>query len=150
VTALETVASRSGLRAQHGPALRFYVVFTTPDWTRVALRAASGLARDLGARLSLLLPQIVPYPLPLECPPVQAEFTSQAVEDLIGDTEVETAVSVCLCRDRNEAVRAILPAASVVLMGVSRQLWRNRERSLARLLRADGHHTILIEGSRTS
>jgi hypothetical protein len=131
------------------PRLRLYILFTNSAATRKALQAANELAREIGACLALVLPQIVPYPLPLESPPVSAEFSGRALAELLEGIEAETSASVCLCRDRNEAVRAILPPDSVVLMGVSRpRWWANRERSLIRLLRRDGHHTLLIEANR--
>jgi len=42
------------------PHLEVYVVFTTPERTRTALQVANELARGLGAKLTLLVAQIVP------------------------------------------------------------------------------------------
>ena len=45
------------------------VVFTNVESTLTALRKAGELAGSLGSGITLLAPQVVPYPLPLESPP---------------------------------------------------------------------------------
>ena len=126
------------------PQLDVYVVYTTPERTKVALRVANGLARGLGARLTLLVAQIVQYPLPLDRPPVQADFTERALSELASGQDVDTNVKVYLCRDRDETVRHELTAESVVLIGSGAQWWHRAERRLAARLRHDGHHVILV------
>ena len=42
------------------------VVFTSVEWPLAALKEAGNLANSLGARIKLVVPQVVPYPLPLE------------------------------------------------------------------------------------
>ena len=44
------------------------VVFTTTAATVAALRTAGALARQLDACIRMLVPQVVPYPLPLQSP----------------------------------------------------------------------------------
>ena len=46
--------------------LNIAVVFTSVQATLVALKEAGSLANSLGARITLVVPQLVPYPLPLE------------------------------------------------------------------------------------
>ena len=50
--------------------LEISVVFTSVESTLAALRHAGVLAHRLAGRITLLVPQIVPYPLPLTSPPV--------------------------------------------------------------------------------
>src|SRR5260370_449279 len=50
--------------------LEVAVVFTSAAPTIAALRKAGALADRLNARITLVVPQIVPYPLPLESSPV--------------------------------------------------------------------------------
>jgi len=45
--------------------LNVSVIFTSVGATISALKRAGSLAQSLGARITLLVPQIMPYPLPL-------------------------------------------------------------------------------------
>jgi hypothetical protein len=51
-----------------GQGLSIAVVLTSVESTLSALKEAGALASSLGARITLLVPQVVPYPLPLETP----------------------------------------------------------------------------------
>ena len=78
------------------------------------------MARGLGARITLMVAQVVPYPLPLAAPDVPVEFTERLLESIApGDTTVE----IYLCRDRNETIRRALPPDSVVIVGARK--WRD-------------------------
>jgi len=126
--------------------LHFHVIFTGLKETEISLRVAGELAHGLGGRLTLLVPEIVPYPLPLDCPPVQPDFTEQVLTRLVAAQEVETHVQVLLCRDRNQAIRQTLGPDSIVVIGIRKLWWNYRERFLASRLRLDGHHVIFLEG----
>ena len=130
-----------------GPKLNVHVVFTNAEGTRTALRVAGKLARDLGARITVLVARVVPYPLPLERPPVAIEFTEQALLRMVSEEEVETAIEVRLCRDSEETIREALAPESVVVMSGRRRWWPIRERMLAWRLRRDGHHVIYADSS---
>src|SRR3954465_9359762 len=83
----------------NGPGLRLYVIYTGPRTTRASLKSAGVLARDLGARLELLVARVVPYPLPLDRPSVNG-FTEASLDALAADCGVELDVRILLCRDR--------------------------------------------------
>ena len=53
------------------------VVFTSFDATIAALKMAGALASGLSAHITLVVAQAVPYPLPLEDPPVRSQATVQ-------------------------------------------------------------------------
>jgi len=131
-----------------GASLQLYVVFTNLAATRRALQIANSLAYDLGARLTLLVAQVVPYPLPLECPAVCIGFTEQILSELASQVEADITVNLYLCRDRNEAIREALRPGSIVVIGSRKRWWPNKERILARLLRRDGHNVVVIEANR--
>src|ERR1019366_1427237 len=57
--------------------LNIEVVFTSVEATLAALKEAATLATSLGARITLLVPQVVPYPLPLQSSPVLAVFNDR-------------------------------------------------------------------------
>src|SRR5437667_12655957 len=77
-------------------ALEVNVIFTTVEETLPALRAAGELAHGLNATIKLLVAQVVPYPLPLDCPPVQSDFTARRFRTIVGRQRVETRVQVNL------------------------------------------------------
>ena len=60
--------------------LNIAVVFTSIEATLGALKEAGTLAGSLGGRITLLVPQVVPYPLPLESPPVLLVFNEGVFE----------------------------------------------------------------------
>ena len=127
------------------PNLQLYVIFTNPSGTRRALCAASHLARDLDTRLVLLAAQVVPYPLPLDDPPVSREFTDRILTQLASEQETDIAVKLYLCRDRVETIRRALGPDSLVVLGTRTRWWPGREQMLARLLKRDGHKVIYAD-----
>lgn len=84
--------------------LEILVVFTTVDATLMALKEAGALAKARGARITVVVPQVVPYPLPLTSPPVLVDFTERRLRVIAEDCKVETRVSIYLCRDAQEAL----------------------------------------------
>ncbi len=133
----------TGAAAQPGrPRLWVHVVFTDPDGARAALSAAVDLARELDAHIVLLAPKVVPYPLPLEEPPVSSETTDERIAELVRGQEAEILVKVLLCRDAEIAIREALGPQSLVVIG-GRSGWSlRRDPALARILRRDGHEVV--------
>ncbi len=128
--------------------LQIYVIFTEYARTGYALEAASLMAEDLGATLTLLAAQVVPYPLPLEDPPVAPEFSERRLAAMAGRQSPAAEVRLLFCRDRGDTIRKALAPRSLVVIGEAGP-WRSREeRGLARLLRRDGHEVILLRMSR--
>lgn len=119
------------------------MVFTDVGATKVAIKTATDLARDLNARLVLLVAKIVPWPLPLEQPPVSGEFTERVLSELAGEQKADITARVYLCRDRDPTIRHVLEPGSLVVIGSSKRWWPHRAPPLARLLKRDGHDVIL-------
>ena len=136
-----------GSAPERDPNLQLYVIFTNQEGTKGALKAANCLANDLDTRVVILVPQVVPYPLSLEHPPVAAEFTERALSQLAREQELEVTIKIYLCRDRNETIRHALTPDSLVVIGTQKRWWPNRDRMLARLLKRDGHKVILVDVS---
>ena len=133
------------------PKLSLSVIFTTPPATRATLAEAVEFARELGAQITILVAQVVPYPLPLECPPVATEFTGRLLRSIAAEQTVETSVEIYLCRDRRETIRqALKPESAVVLGGRKRWWWPTPEQRLAAALRRDGHRVVFVDPSRPS
>jgi hypothetical protein len=136
---LVPAAGRPGL-------LEVAVVFTSVEATLAALRHAGGLAHRLAGRITLLVPQIVPYPLPLESPPVLIDWNERRFRTIAETSPVDTTVRLYLCRDRDETLQNALERRSLVVVGGPRRWWRfTSERRLARRLRRAGHEVVFIE-----
>jgi len=133
--------------ATHEPKsrLNIAVIFTSIDATLAALRQAGNLANKLGARISLLVPQIVPYPLPLTSPPVLLDWNERRFHVIAEGNSVETSVRLYLCRDRVDTVKSVLSPHSLVVIGGRKRWWPTSEKALARKLRRVGHEVIFVE-----
>lgn len=126
---------------RHAPAegakIALHIIFDGMPRTGSLLDAVARFARQLDAHVTVLVPQVVPYPLPLEQPPVSIAFTEEKLAALPANVEIY------LCRDRCEAILSALPQDSLVAM--SRVRWWHREaRRLARLLRQNGHRIVFL------
>ncbi len=136
------------VREPYAPAtLDLQVIFTNVAGTRAVLAAATQYARGLGAQITILDAQVVPYPLPLDRPPVPVEFTERTLRTLALEQTVATAVELYLCRDRNETIRQVLKPESVVVMPARKFWWPTAQTHLAKLLRRDGHRVIFATQS---
>jgi hypothetical protein len=123
--------------------LNLRVIFTDFSNTAAALAKAGSLARGLGARITLVVAQVVPYPLPLNLPDVPVEFTERTLQQLAtGDTDIQ----ILLCRDREDAIRRALPPDCLVIIGMRQCRWwlSCRERSFAGRLRRDGLRVLVV------
>lgn len=149
--ALERTLSPATGRPEQPPAgeaesrLNIAVVFTSVESTLVALKKAGALASRLSARITLLVPQVVPHPLPLTSPPVLLDFNERRFRIIAGQSPVETTVRLYLCRDRWETLARALRPGSVVVVGGRKRWWPTKEKRLALRLRRAGHEVILTE-----
>ena len=125
--------------------LKITVVYTGEPATRAAMERAALLAGDLCARLTLIYPQIVPYPRPVTSPTVPAEFVEERLRSIASQVPVDTEIRICLCRDREDALTAELRPQSVVVLGGPKRWWPTAEKSLAKKLRRAGHRVIFTE-----
>jgi len=123
--------------------LNLSVVFTSVEATLAALQEAGNLASSLGARITLLVPQVVPYPLPLETPPVMTEFNERRFRVIASHSLVETNVHIYLCRDKIKMLTSVLKPRSIVVLGGRRRWWwPTADEVLAGQLRRIGHEVI--------
>jgi hypothetical protein len=125
------------------------VVFTSVNATLEALKQAGELlghqAASLGGRITLIVPQIVPYPMPLASPPVLVDFNERRLRVIAGNCRVETRVSIYLCRDALETLRSVLKPRSLVIVGSRKRWWPTAEKRLAAKLRHFGHEVVVTE-----
>jgi len=125
--------------------LNIAVIFTAVESTLAALKHAGVLASNLGACISLVVPQVVPYPLPLNNAPIPPGFNERRFSVIAGQSRVETKVAVYLCRDRMETLKSVLKPHSLVVVGGRRTWWPSSEKRLAAGLRRAGHEVIFSE-----
>jgi hypothetical protein len=129
--------------------LNVSVVFTSVDATLGALKEAGRLlgnqASSLRGRITLIVPQIVPYPLPLTSPPVLVDFNERRLRVIANNSRVETQVSIYLCRNRLETLKSVLKPHSVVVVGSRKRWWPTAEKRLAVQLRRAGHEVVVTE-----
>jgi hypothetical protein len=129
------------------PAQKLDVQFVLTDLklAKTALERVHQYAIGLEARVTILAAQVVPYPLPLEKPPVQASILQQRLRALAAEQSMEISVEIFLCRERVETFRrALSPESVVIVAGAQRGWWPTEERRLARTLRRDGHLVICV------
>ena len=125
--------------------LNVAVIFTSVQSTLAALKKAGALANRLSGRITLVVPQVVPYPLPLTSPPVLVDWNEKRFRVIAGQSPVETTVQIYLCRDRLETLTAVLSPRSLVVVGGPKRWWPTAEKRLARTLRRAGHEVIFTE-----
>jgi len=106
------------------------VVFTSIEPTLAALKKAGALAGGLNARITLLVAQIVPYPLPLESPPVLLDFNERRFRKIANQSPVETTVRLYQCRDQLETLASVLEPHSLWLLVVEKDGGQPRKSAL--------------------
>src|SRR5215472_6279230 len=129
------------------PKLNISVVFTSVPYTLAALKAAGSLSNRLAAQITLIVPQVVPHPLPLESPPVLLDWNERRLKVIAEESPVETKVNLYLCRDRLQTLNSVLAPHSLVVIGGPRRWWPTQEKKLARQLRRAGHEVVLVDGT---
>ena len=112
----------------------------------MALKQAAEMAHGLGAAIRILVPQIVPYPLPLKSPQIDLGFTNRHLQTLFHEEAIDTRVEIFLCRDLADCLAQGIPERSVVLMGGRKRWWPTREMKLVRALVKRGHDALLVSG----
>jgi hypothetical protein len=122
--------------------LNIAVVFTSVEATIAALRTAGELADRLGGRITIVVPQIVPFPAPLSTPPVLLDWNERRFRTIATESPVETIVHIYLCRDRLETLNNVLAPGSLVVIGGVKRWWPTQEKRLARQLRRRGHEVV--------
>jgi len=129
-----------------GP-LEVNVLFTDRPFTRAALRAAIGLAADLGAAIRVRAVIAVPFVLPLDHPQVSIPFTEEVLSALVSEFEqnsLDIAAHMYLSRNRVETFLQILPPNSLVVIAGRKRPWPTPESRMARRLQSEGHRVVFI------
>src|SRR5690349_81175 len=94
--------------------LRVFVPHTSRQLTKACLSAVSALTSNLGARVTVLAVQIVPFPLPLDRPDVAPQFVERELIALAREIEAPVDVQVMIARDLDTGMRRGLAPGSLV------------------------------------
>jgi hypothetical protein len=132
---------------QYGPdsELSVFVVYTSFNWTLKALEKALEIARPLGANIVVVAAQVVPFPLPLDRPPVPMEFVIRCFEEKANELPDGTQISAYLCRNPMEALKRILSPHCPVVIGIKKRWWPTHDGRLARKLIRAGYNLTLVK-----
>src|SRR4051812_28041693 len=143
---MQTIGSLQAPRTATGVDrdLEVNVIYTNPSATLVALREAARLAANLGARIRIVLPSVVPYPLPLQEPPVAEEHQRRRLRAVAGEATVETSAEIFYCRDVEDVARALAPESLVVIGGKKRWWPWRASGGIQRAMVRSGHRVILV------
>ena len=123
--------------------LRVVIPFTTPELTCAALRHA-GVCSDLDVHIGLVDVQVVPFPCPLEQPPVDQKFSRRRLAELLKETGLPGQAAVLYTRDWLEGFKRVLEPGSLVILATRKRWWPTREHKLARALIKAGHQVMLL------
>jgi hypothetical protein len=135
----------SGLLTETAPpAFAVTVLYTNVRATLGALRQAAFLARDLGATIRIINVRAVPYPLPLDKPPVDREVLARSISTLADGQLIPTRIEICFGRDVVQSLLRSLSPNSIVLVGYRAKWWPSKERKLAKHLARHGHQIIFV------
>src|SRR2546421_8507809 len=83
------------------------IPYTTPELTRAALRHA-GVCSDLDVHVALVDIQVVPFPCPLDQPPINKEFSERRLHELFKESGLPGKAGVLYTRDWLEGFRRVL------------------------------------------
>jgi hypothetical protein len=125
-----------------------YVVYTTIDETRAAVRVAAGFANALAVPLTVVHLRTVPYRLPVDArngiSPIE---TAGFVASLRADG-LDARLRVYLCRDERRALPFVFKPHSLVLIGGCRCWWPTRSQRLRRLLETAGQFVLFVDATK--
>jgi hypothetical protein len=126
------------------------VLFSSASETLRALKMAQSMAAELDARISLIYVQVVPYPLPLDRPPVDVEILSQRLRSVADQARMTIEIQIFFGRDVLETLHAALGPETVLIAGHKHPGWFSSEQKLIKRLLKQGHSVLLAEQPKVS
>jgi len=126
------------------------VLFSSPSETLRALKIAQSMAAELDARISLIYVQVVPYPLPLDRPPVDVDILSQRLRSVADHARMPIEIRIFFGRDVLDTLKHTLDPETVLITGSERPGWLSSEQRMIKRLLKQGHSVILAEQPKVS
>ena len=121
-----------------------YVVATTDEGTRRALREATRLTAEASARVVMLVPHVITFTAP-EADAAGTMALTDRFRAIASEAGVPATVRVCLCRRSDDVWRSMMPGARVIVGGRRRRWWPTAPERLARRLRDNGHDVLYAQ-----
>jgi hypothetical protein len=123
------------------------VLYTNPEATRVALKAAEALAHDLAATIHLRAVLCVPCRLSIDCPPIPVSFFRLALCELverIGSATCEYVLHIYVGRSRIETLLKVLRPSSLLVIAGRRRFWPTTESRVLKAASRAGHSVAFV------
>lgn len=124
------------------------VVYTEPDATITALRAAELLVRNLGTTVHIRAMIPVPRQLAIELAFNSVQFFKRLLIDLVernSSRHFEYVLHIYVCRDRVETLLKVLRPSSLLVIGGRRRLWPTAESRLSKAAISAGHSVAFVD-----
>jgi hypothetical protein len=121
--------------------------YTTSELTRTALRH-SGACSDLDVYVRLVDVQVVPFPSPLDQPPIDRQHSERRLHDLLIESRLAGEATVLYTRDWLDGFQRVLDPQSLVVIATRKRWWPTREKRLACALAKAGHQVMLLPVAR--
>ncbi len=133
--------------------LQLNVIFTGQSATRAALKKAADLTAGLDALIRIIVLKAVPFPLPLDTPPVAIQFDGERMQDFVRENCDDASVLMCYCRDEANGILQLLEAdlhspgsnSIVLIAGKKRHWFPTKPQRIARRLEEAGHRVVFVE-----
>lgn len=123
------------------------VVYTGPDSTVTALRAAESLVRSLGTTVHIRAMVAVPRQLAIELAFTSVQFLKQRLTDIVEQTSsrrCEYILHIYVCRDRVKTLLKVLPPSSLLVIGGRRRIWPTAESRISKAAISAGHSVAFV------
>jgi hypothetical protein len=119
------------------------VLYTSVELAEAALKRAEELAHGMELRVRLVYAQIVPYPLPVDKPPINLDHLQHELALVSEHSGLAVEGEIVLARDIQTALQTTLKPHSIVVLASRRRLWRTKEESLKKECVKAGHEVVL-------
>jgi len=147
----ERTLSLKSQAARQAP-VQLNVVYTGRQAARAALEETIRFAAELNARIRVIVLLTVPYPIPLDTPPVDMRFERARILSFVSESAPDASVLICYCRDEVDAIRYLLgfdlhwlPRSIIVIAGKKRRWFPTRAQRIAGKLEEAGHRVLFVD-----
>ena len=124
------------------------VVYTSPEATAIALRAADSLALDLNATVHIRAMITVPRLLAIEFAFTYVQLFKRLISELVerfGSKRCEYVLHIYICRSRIETLLRVLQPSSLLVIAGRQRLWPTAESRLSRAAISAGHSVAFVD-----
>ena len=118
------------------------VIFTGIRTTLCAMKTAGRLAAGLGARIRVIVPQVL-QKMAWQSWADRNVAVERHFRTIVGGRKIETQLEVHPCSNRWQMLQQTIAPGSIVVLGSACRRWPTFESRLARKLREAGHDVLL-------